>query len=83
MYTCLHTFCMYTYMYIILVSGVQKKCVPVKILQHTATHSNTQQYTSTHCNTPAHGDAGTFYWRGANATHCNTLQHAATHCNTL
>ena len=41
-------------------------------MQHTATHSNTQQNTTTHCNTLQH-----------TSTHCNTLQHTATHCNTL
>jgi len=44
-------------------------------LQHTATHSNTQQHTATHSNT--------LQRTLASLIRCSILQHIATHCNTL
>ena len=49
----------------------------IATLQHTATHSDTQQKTATQCNAPLHPVESN------SITHCNTLQHTATYCNTL
>ena len=58
---------------------------PTKELQHTKTHSNTQQHTATHSNkqqhTATHATSATKIVLYINRMSCKALQHTATHCN--